>query len=455
MTPATWAIQELTTIDLGDPRRTRRLARLLSDLGERPGLGIPLACGTAAATKAAYRFLDNDAVEAGAIRSAHVAATRERVRGAPLILAVQDTTTLDFPSPAVGGAVWVHSVLALDPDGTPLGLLDQHSWQRDPETAGTRHTRRQRPTAEKESQRWLAAEAATIQAIPAGTRVLTIADREADIFDLFAQERPVQADLLLRITQQRGITEAPGLLWDALATTPVEDVVPVLVGRRADREPREALLTLRWRAVTVRPPRNRPDQAQLTPLSLTVIVAEEPVPPPGQPAICWRLLTTLPIRGGEEALQCVRWYALRWQIERYHYVLKSGCQIEALQLRHRDRVERALAMLAIVAWRLLWLSALSRTDPDQPCTVALSAQEWPVLWVAIHQRADVPAHPPPLGEAVRWVAHLGGYLNRASDGPPGVKVLWRGLRRLEDLTAGWLLARAFPASALDPLVGNG
>jgi hypothetical protein len=104
---------------------------------------------------------------------------------------------------------------------------------------------------------------------------------------------------------------------------------------------------------------------------------------------------------------------------------------------------------------LLWLAHLSRTDPEASCTVALSAQEWAVLWVAIHQRPDLPAQPPPLGEAMCWVAQLGGYLNRASDGPPGVKVLWRGLRRLEDLTAGWLLARAFPSPAIDILVGNG
>lgn len=448
-------MQELTHLDLGDPRRSRRLARLLSDLGERPGEGIPTACGTAAATKAAYRFLDNDAVAADAIRASHIAATQERVRGLPLLLAVQDTTTLAFPSPAVGGEVRVHSVLALHPDGAPLGLLEQQVWQRDPATVGKRHTRRQRPTAEKESQRWLDAQAATLQAIPAGASVLTIADREADIFDLFAQPRPAQADLLIRVTQQRGIVEAPGLLWPALEATPVAAVVPVLVGRRADREPREALLTLRWREVTLRPPRNRPDQAQLAPVALTVIVAEEPVPPPGQPAICWRLLTTLPIPDGEAALQCVRWYARRWQIERYHYVLKSGCQIEALQLRQVARVERALAIFAIVAWRLLWLLSLSRTDPEQPCTVALSAQEWPVLWVAIHQRPDLPAQPPPLGEAVRWVAQLGGYLNRASDGPPGVKVLWRGLRRLEDLTAGWLLAQTFSTFPIATLVGNG
>jgi hypothetical protein len=453
-------MREVGTAALGDARRTRRLATVLSDLAARPGEGIPAACATPAATKAAYRFLANEAIDAAQILAAHIAASAERLRGEATILALQDTTTLDFTAHAAVAGVGplahpartgllVHSVLAATAEGVPLGLLHQHIWARDPDAVGQRHTRRQRPTAEKESQRWLDAQTATQHLVPAGTPVITVADREADIYDLFALARPADHDLLIRATHNRRVAEEARYLWAAVQTAPVGEVVPVAVGRRADRAPREALLTLRWAAITLLPPRNRPDRAALAAIPVVAILAEDPVPPPGETAIRWLLLTTLPVAGGEAALDCVRVYAQRWLIERYHFALKSGCRIEALQLRTAARLERAVAICAIVAWRLLWLTYLARADPERPCTVALSPGEWQVLFAATHPRTALPARPPPLGHAVRWIARLGGFLDRAGDGEPGVKVLWRGLRRLDDLTLGW--QRAAPSR----LVGNG
>jgi hypothetical protein len=467
MPVAPWALAEVGAARFGDPRRTRRLATLLSDLAVRPSDGLPAACTTPAASKAAYRFLANVAITAEAILGAHIGATTERVAGEQRILALQDTTALDFSAhPALAGAgplahpahtgVFIHSVLAATTEGVPLGLLHQHRWARDPETIGLRHTRRQRPTAAKESQRWLDAQLATRQAVPAAVAVLTVADREADIYDLFALPRPPRTDLLIRATHNRRIDEEARYLWPAVQAAPVGDVVPVAVGRRADRAAREALLTLRWTAVTLLPPRNRADRGTLAPLPLVAILAEEPLPPPGEPPIRWLLLTTLPVASGEEALACVRWYAQRWLVERYHFALKSGCRVEALQLRSTDRLERALALYAIVAWRLVWLTYLARVAPEQPCTVALSPAEWQVLYRTRYPTADLPTQPPPLGPAVRWIARLGGFLDRAGDGDPGLKVLWRGLRRLEDLTMGWQLAHTVPSAATPArLVGNG
>jgi hypothetical protein len=466
MSVAPWAIREVGAAQLGDPRRTRRLARLVSDLAAHPEGSLPAACATPAATKAAYRFFDDAAVTPAAILASHVAATVERLRGEATILALQDTTTLDFTHhPAVVGTgplahpaqrgLLVHSVLATTPTGAPLGLLHQQTWARDPAAVGQRHTRRQRPTAEKESQRWLDAQAATDAVVPVGTQVITVADREADIYDLFAQSRPPHHELLIRATHNRCIVQEAHYLWAAVRAAPVGDVIPVAVGRRADREPREAWLTLRWVAVTLRPPCNRPRREGLVPIPLVAILAEEPVPPVGEKPIRWLLLTSLPVATGEAALQAVRWYALRWRVERFHYVLKAGCKIEDRQLRTAERLERALAVSTIVAWRLLWLTYLARTTPAAPCTVALTDAEWPVLYVAIHQTPVLPTHPPPLGQAVRWIAQLGGFLGRRGDGDPGPTVLWRGLRRLEDLTLGWQLASAPPPAALTTrLVGN-
>ncbi|MCY0903228.1 MAG: IS4 family transposase, partial [Firmicutes bacterium] len=151
----------------------------------------------------------------------------------------------------------------------------------------------------------------------------------------------------------------------------------------------------------------------------------------------WMLLTTLPITTLAEGLQCLTWYTYRWRIERYHYILKSGCQIEKLQLETKDRLMRALAVYSIVASRLLRLTYQARETPEAPCTEALSESEWRALYTATHKRTIVPKHPPTMQTAILWIAKLGGFLGRKHDGNPGLKVLWRGFRRLHDLTTMW------------------
>ncbi|HEU0116234.1 MAG TPA: IS4 family transposase [Thermomicrobiales bacterium] len=466
MSPAAWAGAEVGGASRGDRRRTRRLVMLLSEAAARPDTGLAAACASPAATKAAYRFLANDAIAAEDILAAHVATTIERLGAEPLILALQDTTALDCSAhPALAGAgplahphqtgLWVHSVRAVSSDGVPLGLLHQHRGARDPAKLGQHHQRRQRPTAAKESQRWLDAQAATAAVVPAAVAVVTVADREADIFDLFAQDRPPQHDLLIRAVHNRRIREETRSLWTAARAAPGGEVAPGAVGRGGERPPREALLLVRWTAVTLEPPRHRSDRAALAPAPVTAILAEEPVPPAGAPPICGLLLTTRPVANGEAALGCVRWYAQRWRVERLHYTLKSGCQIEARQLRATTRLERALAVYAIVAWRLLWLTYLGRAELEQPCTAALTATEWQVLFRTRYPAPPLPAPPPPLGQAVRWLARLGGIHDRVGDGPPGVKVLWRGWRRLDDLVFGWRLAHNLSPNPLSlRVVGN-
>lgn len=186
------------------------------------------------------------------------------------------------------------------------------------------------------------------------------------------------------------------------------------------------------------------------------VLAEEAHPPPGVPPLCWLLLTTMPVPDFATARQYVQWYSARWLIERYHYVLKSGCRVEALQLETAERLERALATYAVVAWRLLWLTYEARRQPQAPCTVVLDAHEWHALACTIQRTPTPPMVAPTLAEAVRWIAQLGGFLGRRHDGDPGAKTLWRGLQRLHDIAATWQLAHVTdrPVSAPSPLVGN-
>lgn len=166
-------------------------------------------------------------------------------------------------------------------------------------------------------------------------------------------------------------------------------------------------------------PSNRSDRASLPAIPVHMVLAEEDAPqqlPSGVKPVCWLLLATFPVETFDDAVRCLRYYSYRWLIERYHFVLKSGCGLEKLQLEAADRIHRALSTYCIVAWRLLWLTYEARYAPDSPCDRVLE----------IH-------------EAVVLIARLGGFLARKSDGEPGVKTIWRGLRRLHDIASTWAL----------------
>ncbi len=445
-----WLDHELRYLDLGDVRLVKRFATLLADLVAQPSASIPHACGTWAKTKAIYRFWSSPHVTPHAIRSAHVRSTLDRITPHTTILAIQDTTSLDFThhpatrdlgplTPSSRQGMLVHSVLATSTTGVPLGLLDQAVWTRDPATTGKKHQRKQRATGEKESQRWLTALTTTHTLVPAEMHVITVADREADIFALFALPRPAHSHFLIRATHNRVVDHDAHLLWPSIRQTTVGGTVVVDLRRGDDRPARQARLSLRWTTLALQPPRNRPDRTVLQPVPVQVLLAEEVDAPPGTSPIVWLLLTTLPLTTYAEAVQYVRWYTLRWLVERYHYVLKSGCRIEQLQLETADRLERALATYCSVAWRLLWLTYQARHTPELPCTVALTRTEWQALYATHHQTTTLPAIAPTLGEAVRWIAQLGGFLGRRRDGEPGVQTVWRGLQRLHDIAATWAL----------------
>ena len=174
-------------------------------------------------------------------------------------------------------------------------------------------------------------------------------------------------------------------------------------------------------------------------LAQSAVDAVEEHPPSGERAIAWLLLTTLEVTSFEQAERCLRWYSYRWLIERYHYTLKSGCRLEQLQLETADRLERALATYAIVAWRLLWLTYEARIHPSESIEGVLPAHYWIALYCHMHQTTVLPEKPPSLADCVRWIARLGGFLGRKSDGEPGVKTLWLGLQRVHDMASIWQL----------------
>jgi hypothetical protein len=347
-------------------------------------MNIPQACGSRARAKAVYRFLDHPRVHLASVLGGHYQATRRRGAACPVVLAVQDTTELNYSthraceqlgpigdrqSQAVG--LLVHDTMAYNLEGTPLGLIDVQCWARDPDDRGKGERRHALPIEEKESAKWLVSyrAAARLQAECPGTTVVSVGDREADIYELFveARARAGQPEVLVRATRDRKLKaegeEASGELWAHVRGLAVAGQVELKVPRRGACAARTARLEIRFGAVELKAPNRKPG---LGSVKLWAIAAEEVDAPAGREPIRWYLLTTLRVESLEQAVEKLRWYALRFQIEVYHRTLKSGCKVEERQLGQAERIEACLGIDMVVAWRIAQLTKLGREVPEVP-----------------------------------------------------------------------------------------
>jgi hypothetical protein len=313
---------------------------------------------------------------------------------------------------------------------------------RDPEQFGKRHQRRTRPIEQKESRKWgdSLARALSLQAHLPGVQLVSIADREGDVYDFLQPVlTPGGPAVLVRAAWDRAVAEPERRLRAHLAAQPVAGQVAVTVPRRPGQPARQATLSVRFAPVTLRPPHARRGES-LPPLAVWAVLAHEDATPAGVAGLDWLLLSSLPVTDFAQACERVAWYACRWVVELYHKVLKSGCRIEDRQLEHIDNLKRYLALDGVVAWQVLFATLAGRAQPALPCSVLLDAHAWQALFCFVHQVVTPPDTPPSLQQAVRWIAGLGGFLARKADGEPGVTTLWRGFQRLHDITAAWQLA---------------
>lgn len=399
-------------------------------------------------------FFDNERVDQAELVTGQRAACKSRIveGGEEVVLLVQDTTNFNFSHhPQTSGmgplenrhmsGFLAHTTLALSSSGVPLGVWDQQIWVRDAAETGKSQQRHEREFMEKESYKWVAGlpELAALQRV---AQVVTVCDREAHIYEFLDAVLGLGADFVVRASRGRSFTQDGEAIFAAVAQWSVQQQYTLTLKRRPDRAEREAQVELRYGSLTLK----RPQRAQSQHASLTVQVVEvfEPNPPSGQEPVHWLLLTSLPVDSVEAAQQIVTWYSYRWLIERFHFVLKSGCKLEDRQLQTQARLERLLAVFNLVAWRLLWLTYQARHTPNTSCLVALSPDEWQALYAHHHRTTHLPDIPPTLAQATRWIAQLGGFLARKGDGEPGVKVLWRGWMRLQDIVDTWRLLHPPP-----------
>jgi hypothetical protein len=464
-----WAREELGNVDLGDKRRTARLIKLCGRLAEMPESSINQACLDWAETKAAYRFFQNENVEVQNILTAHRAKTAERAKPHRTVLAIQDTSYLVYTShrqttglgklslkkgkrveKIYSQGLVMHSCLAVTTEGLPLGLLDQQIFSREAVSEDQTVHRNALPIEDKESSRWLEALKNSWQEI-SDTQLVTVCDREADIYELFQLSAAIGAPVLVRANHDRPINKRSMYaekdmvkLWPHLERQGCAGSFSIEVPARrgtkhaTPRAPRSATVELRFVAFTLNPPKRL--SSTLPNLAMSAVFVREQDPPAGEQPLEWMLLTNLPIETFEQAYEKVQWYCLRWRIEMYHKVLKSGFHIEHCRLGEAQRLIRYVTVMSIIAWRLFMLTLIARVHPQAPCTTLLTDDEWKVLYCTVKKTISLPPQPPSLREVTFWIARLGGFLARKHDGQPGTLTLWRGWKRLTDLTQGWLLA---------------
>ena len=474
-----WADDEFAEVNLGDKRLDSRLVKLCDSLSEAPESPINQACEDWSETKAAYRFFQNENVDVEQIMDAHRDKTMTRSVKHHTVLALQDTSYFVYTHhPKTKGlgkismnrgvnidkiysyGLVMHSCFAVTTKGTPLGLLDQKIFAREqrPEhehqRAGKKCIERILPVEEKESYRWIEALEATSK-LAVGVQIVTVCDRECDFYDFFKAALKSGSAVLVRASQNRTINKDGRYakkdstkLWDHIASQPDAGSYTVDISavkqtkNNKGRTARKAEMNIKFGAFIMNPPQNNPKyKTEVLPdIQLYAIHALEKSPPEGESPVEWMLLSNQPVATLEEANERVRWYSLRWRIEMYFKVLKSGFRVEACRLGTADRLIRYLTVMSIVAWRLFMITLIARTNPSLPCSEYISEPELRVLAAKTSQTRTLTAAEPTLAEAVVWIAKLGGYLARKSDGPPGTLALWRGWKRLTDLTEGWCLA---------------
>ena len=460
-TSETWIDRETARSLFRDERLGQRFKTLLQQIGGAIGGSIPFVCQDWANTKAAYRFFSNGRVSEEDIMSGHFQATRSRFTASDgPILVLQDTTEFTYQrerSEAIGltksinswkdksgrlrkhsvCGILMHSSLAVTTDGLPLGLAAIKFWTRKKFKGTAALKKKINPTRvpieKKESIRWLQNLELSTELLGAPDRCIHVGDRESDIFELFCKAQELGTHFLVRTCVDRLAGDGKHTVADEMG-----DVVVKGLHRIETRDEKgttcHATLEIRYRRVHVLPPIGK--QKHYPALDLTVIHAQERRAPKGRKPIEWKLITDLPVRSRQDAVEKLDWYALRWKIEVFHKILKSGCRAEDSRLRTADRLANLISVFCILSWRVFWMTMLNRTAPHAPPQIALTGGEIRLLDHLVTDVSKSQRRTKTLSHYLTKLARLGGYLARASDPPPGNLVMWRGLSRLTDIELG-------------------
>jgi hypothetical protein len=445
-----WIKDEIEYIPFSDVRLQKRLSKILAKLSKYPASNLSEAFSNKEELKRYYEFISNESINYKDIIEGGSNKVIERINMEEKVLIASDTMEVDYSKlksvddlgdvNKTSKGMIVHSSFAVTTKGIPLGIVNQSILSR---TSGEQKSKKRKEIKikEKESYKWLEHYLYCQENI--NKPFIYIGDRESDIINLYSLPRAKNQDLLIRSMHNRKLKNSKLKLYEYLKSQPIQDYIEVETSYTKDKLPKKRVVSVRYAEVVISIPANNPDREELTSSKLNAIYVEEiNSKHPKEEQLKWILLTTMDIKSVDDAIVYIYYYTLRWLIERYHFVLKSGCYIEKLQLKKEERLAKALAIYSIIAWRLLWLTYESRKDENQDATVFFSDIEWKYLKLTIGKSKDF-SKIPTLKEITLMLALLGGYMNRKSDSPPGVKILWRGYRKLQERVIGFKEALAF------------
>ncbi len=463
-----WAKNEFGDAPSGDKRLSRRLVEIAADKAENPGRSYSnVAGGDWPKVKAYYRLIDkaeDSAVTMPNILLPHREQTIRRMKDQKVVLCISDGSDLNYSSldkcedlgvigtnqtDAQSKGLHLHSTLAVTTDGLPIGVLRAECVAPELKSKTDKRSNYKIPIEEKKTFCWIEdmRDCMDLKARMPHTSIVNVMDREADFFELFDEHRRncSKIDLLVRAHHNRKII-GEDKLFDAVKQEPVQIRIAIKVPRqsarskksrqkaRPKRPERIAEVSVRYKQVELKPPSHSNDK---NPIPIWIIHVSEDTPPADAKPLEWFLLTTIDIKSTDKALNCVQWYCLRWRIEDWHRVLKSGCKVEKLAHKTAERLKRGIAINLVIAWRIMLMTLLGRVSPELPPHVLFSDLEIEVLNAYAQKKNLNP--PVNLGTAVKLVAKLGGFLDRSCDPPPGHQILWHGYTKLQLMCEGFAL----------------
>ncbi|USE36212.1 IS4 family transposase [Endozoicomonas sp. SCSIO W0465] len=472
LSPKPWSELTFGCADLGDTRRTKRLVKVAAELSAHTGNSLSSSCeGYTALVTGAYRLIENEAVKPEAIAEAGFQATAKIARQSRLLLALEDTTTLGYkhavrselgdlggPEGSKTRGFHVHSVFLVDADTErSIGLIDQERWVREDVQRGKKNQRRQLPYEGKESFKWQRASENTEQRMGGKMPdIISVCDREADIYEYMHYKLDNRQRFVVRATQNRILVDGELLLFDSLAQTEVLGKYTIVVPQKGGRKKRKATLQVKRKKMTIQAPQRPGGRPE--PVTMNIVSAEE-IGNDSEDRLHWVLLTTEDIETFEYCRSIIRFYELRWRIEEFHKAWKSGAGVERLRLQSPDNIERLAVILMFVAVRLMQIREALMLPNDRQhkdrklwsektlANEVVSDDEWQVLWLTYEKKA-LPDKPPTVTWLLQTIARLGGWGDSKHTGQPGWLVVWEGWAKLQDRVKTWQIARQFSAGEM-------